>query len=293
MEFLPRHTISPGKRPRGKFNLPSKSTAAGCAVIGRFVPEYWLGFGRFLAMLLFAGNWYVVWHGYGTGPYGPLWSISLEEQFYLLWPTVAKWMGRRSIFIASVVIIPISLGTLAYQAAHGVVMQPALFTNSFVQFLLFALGALLALALKGQVLRIGPAARALLFFGGLGLWLLAEGKIRVIWAQRISATAMTAGFLLAALGCVLIFLAFSGAPPRLFPPFLVYLGKISYGLYVYHMGVMMLLAHIAPKFPHDYFVRWVLVLALTIAMASLSYRYLESPFLRLKERFAFVKSRPA
>ena len=266
---------------------------AACAVIGRFVPEYWLGYGRFLAMLLFAGNWYVGRHGYGTGPYGPLWSISLEEQFYLLWPTVAKWMGPRSILLASVAIIPISLGTLAYRTAHGTVMQPALFTNSFVQFLLFALGAILALVLKGQVLRIRPAGRVLLLSGGLGLWLLAEGRFRVIWAQHISATAMTAGFLLAALGCVLVFLSSSGASPRLFPRFLVYSGKISYGLYVYHMGAMLLLAHLAPKLPHDYFVRWALILALTIAMASLSYRYLESPFLRLKERFAFVKSRPA
>ena len=264
-----------------------------CAVIGRFAPEYWLGYGRFLAMLLFAGNWYVGRYGYGTGAYGPLWSISLEEQFYLLWPTVAKWMGPRSIFIASVAIIPISLGTLAYQRAHGAVMQPALFTNSFVQFLLFALGALLALVLKGQVLRIRPAARALLFFGGLGVWLLAEGQHRMLWSERISATAMTVDFLLAALGCVLIFLSFSGASPRLFPKPLVYLGKISYGLYVYHMGALILLQHIAPKLPHDYFVRWLPVLVLTIVTASVSYRYLETPFLRLKERFAFVKSRPA
>jgi peptidoglycan/LPS O-acetylase OafA/YrhL len=53
-----------------------------------------------------------------------------------------------------------------------------------------------------------------------------------------------------------------------------YLGKISYGLYVFHAAAI----RIAPS-P-------IMALPLTIATAALSYRYLEAPFLRLKQRFA-------
>jgi peptidoglycan/LPS O-acetylase OafA/YrhL len=41
-----------------------------------------------------------------------------------------------------------------------------------------------------------------------------------------------------------------------------------------------------------FMIYWCLGLALTLVMAALSYRFFESPFLRLKERFAFVRSRP-
>jgi peptidoglycan/LPS O-acetylase OafA/YrhL len=74
---------------------------------------------------------------------------------------------------------------------------------------------------------------------------------------------------------------------------LLYLGKISYGLYVLH------------EFAHFCAMRWLpavtplrvtaqsaLGFVLTVALAAASYRWLESPFLRLKERFAHVQSRP-
>ncbi len=74
---------------------------------------------------------------------------------------------------------------------------------------------------------------------------------------------------------------------------LLYLGKISYGLYVLHE-----LAHFcAIRLVHastPFMVRGAVNvgLALTILLAAASYRWLESPFLRLKERFAHVQSRP-
>ena len=74
---------------------------------------------------------------------------------------------------------------------------------------------------------------------------------------------------------------------------LIYLGKISYGLYVIHE-----LAHLLAKqiFPAASPLRVVgqsgISLAITIALAAASYRWLETPFLRLKEKFAHVQSRP-
>lgn len=73
---------------------------------------------------------------------------------------------------------------------------------------------------------------------------------------------------------------------------LTHLGKISYGLYVFHQSCLAVCwkdhpsagGAIAAKLAGFFF---------TIVVAMLSYRYFESPFLRLKERFARVLSRPA
>ena len=63
-------------------------------------------------------------------------------------------------------------------------------------------------------------------------------------------------------------------------PVFEYLGKISFGLYVFHAAALRLV-----EFPPA-------ALLLTVAMAALSYRFVETPFLRWKERLARVGSRP-
>jgi peptidoglycan/LPS O-acetylase OafA/YrhL len=77
-----------------------------------------------------------------------------------------------------------------------------------------------------------------------------------------------------------------------------YLGKISYGLYVYHVMSLWIARKITEVFisPERLLVypATVLLLALiiTIMFSVLSYQLLERPFLKLKEKFTFIKSRP-
>ncbi len=84
-------------------------------------------------------------------------------------------------------------------------------------------------------------------------------------------------------------MAAKGNPPWLAHPILVYLGRISYGLYVFHLPVILAIAWWAPG---RAWLRLPLVAGLTLACAAGSYRYLESPFLRLKGRFTRVRSVP-
>ena len=53
---------------------------------GLFSPSHTLSFAWGAALLLLFTNWYTVGHGYPPGFLFPLWSISVEEQFYLAWP---------------------------------------------------------------------------------------------------------------------------------------------------------------------------------------------------------------
>jgi peptidoglycan/LPS O-acetylase OafA/YrhL len=76
-------------------------------------------------------------------------------------------------------------------------------------------------------------------------------------------------------------------------PVLTYLGRISYGLYVYHMASLMLGRHLFRTNTVSGYVEYAIFgLILTVLFSMASYRWLETPFLRLKERFATVVARP-
>jgi peptidoglycan/LPS O-acetylase OafA/YrhL len=124
-------------------------------------------------------------------------------------------------------------------------------------------------------------ARIGFFLAGLSAWFIAGG----IHNRDDSALA------LAALGSIAILRAVIGI--KLDNAFLVRLGVVSYGLYVYHELFLNWFNRILPS-THgwSFALWWVLSLLCTMVTALASYRWLERPFLKLKERFAVVKSRP-
>jgi peptidoglycan/LPS O-acetylase OafA/YrhL len=89
-------------------------------------------------------------------------------------------------------------------------------------------------------------------------------------------------FPLADIGALALLLSFMGAKVTFAP--LLYLGRISYGLYVFHLFVLQGVTHLVL---HAFGVRpwWGIMpptLLITIGLAAVSYRWLEQPFLRLK-----------
>ena len=112
--------------------------------------------------------------------------------------------------------------------------------------------------------------------------------------QAMPALALIA-YPIVAVSCVTILLAVLGTRLRLArSAVLRYLGKISYGLYVYHMFAFWVTQKLISRYypflrsPIYAFI----ALVVTIGCASLSYRFLESPFLRLKGRYTYIPSRP-
>jgi peptidoglycan/LPS O-acetylase OafA/YrhL len=256
--------------------------------------------GRVLAYALLVGNWYMVVYPLTSGPLRHLWSISVEEQFYITWPFLMKVGGVRGIKIASLALLPASYLTIFFASIYQSHLDVAVWLNSAVQFQFFALGALLAIHLPGRTPDLSRSSRAAMLLGGIALWLIASGVFGIKRAGFTPhPTAMCAGYASAALGSVLIFLAVLGVASGRIPGSLVYLGKISYGLYVFH-EIGMSLSHLVRKAagleshtPTLFLLNAVLSLAFTIFLAALSYKYLESPFLQFKKRFTFVESRSA
>ena len=106
------------------------------------------------------------------------------------------------------------------------------------------------------------------------------------WIPRVGTTALIA-YPLATCAAALLLLSTLGTT-SLIPSSLVYLGRISYGLYVFHIfAIRMVQRHIQIG---STFIEWptefIAAFALTVLLASISYRWYETPFLRLKDRFS-------
>lgn len=249
----------------------------------------------FLAVFLFNFNFYKC-ALYNPMPFmALLWSISVEEQFYAIWPWVVRYIPRRRIAIVALTMIAVA-GITRVSLKWDLIRL--IWNYTFARLDPMAVGILLALI---PALRPKPATRLLLVLLGIASWWFAAGWCGIPYhldkldiSMGYPAIALGSGaFILAALGAES--LRSNSAPVRL----MVYLGKISYGLYVYNSiaysaAALLVYKVLAP----DSGITWQtlslyvpVALGINVALAAGSYRWLEAPFLRLKERFTRVPSR--
>jgi peptidoglycan/LPS O-acetylase OafA/YrhL len=237
-----------------------------------------------IPMFLFYGNFWLMFNAFFS-PGGILWSVSVEEQFYLFSPLAARFLNRRGLAILASTLIVSAMIARFVLVKSAIVKSDAIWYCTFARFDPIATGILVCVLLGGRVPSIRPVVRAALFLvGALCLYGAA------VWLHGadsdLSLTDVMLAYPLADVGALTIFLSFLGAQIAWGP--LIYLGQISYGLYVYHLfaldAVKVGLLHFLGECP--FWVRGALGLPITIVMAAVSYAWLEKPFLRLKERFS-------
>lgn len=272
-----------------------------CLVYGHFSSSHAISLAWGISLILLFTNWYTVGHGYPPGFLYPLWSLSIEEQFYLLWPFLVKYLSPADLMKVAGFVIAAAYIMLAYLLGRGSSLDPGVWANSVVQFQFFALGAAAAVLLHGRVPSLSKGVRVVLFLAGLLCLRGAQAAVYIDDPGLAHSLANIAPRYVAALvGCLCLFFScLSSRTGRWQKPF-IYLGKISYGLYVFHvlwLGLVRdVLAHVVGGRVSPFAFQWlVMVLALpaTILTAMASYRYLETPFLRWKKQFTIVLSRPA
>jgi len=270
--------------------------AIGLCVVAFPVPKpaeiAWTAYAFFLL-----GNWAAMSANVGNNPMIILWSISVEEQFYLFIPWVIKFSSRRFLAVFCVALILMANVWLFFLGRAGV-RDEFIWFNSFVQFETFAAGILLCLFLRGQSPRLSIPLRLLMLLSAVACWYIA---IAVFYAPfqglaNPGSFNLIARYALATFGCCCILLAFLGVSRRVLPAWAIYLGRISYGLYVFHQLALDIARHILRHHVADGIVLVVLEgatgLGITMLLAACSYRFFESPFLRMKKRFEIVESHP-
>jgi peptidoglycan/LPS O-acetylase OafA/YrhL len=229
---------------------------------------------------------------------GHFWSLCVEEQYYLVWPWIVFWLKDRRKLITICVLVILVCPLLRIFAgslipAYAINGDALYYSTPFrVDALMF--GALVALLRRGPAhRRMIPAARWLLAaFAVAAVILLAVAKFGPhapptdaypLW--RLSLKLSVADILSA---CVVIL----ALEPRTWTynilslPGLRWIGRITYGAYVLHEIPRTLLTQMfAPYFTRPAIPAAALAFVLTMAVAWLSFRYFESPFIRLKNRW--------
>jgi len=243
-----------------------------------------------VAFLLLAGNWISAIYGHPYSVISPLWSVSIEEQFYLLWPLLVR-KARTSTLVTAALMMLGASSIFRYLFLHAG-WTDGLWKNTLTRLEPMALGILIAVGFRQQRFsQLSTLSRAFALMTGSALWLLVAAFSNL----NFSRLGTMLGYPLIAVGAAAILLWCVGNTASVLrSSTLIYLGKISYGLYVFHMlGIRIgtvVLGRFTSRFS-GFIAFWLFVLLSTIAMASISYFALERPFLRLKTRYTHVPSR--
>jgi peptidoglycan/LPS O-acetylase OafA/YrhL len=240
--------------------------------------------------LLFVGNWVHAVFGRPESICSPLWTVSIEEQFYLIWPLLMKMLRRRGMIVAAIVTFLLAtvcrLGFMLAGSSGGFI-----YYGSVSRCDSLALGILLALFAE-RLPRLTRRVRWLLLAGGLLGWVASSA-----WLNEQPGPVdirMVLGRLIVSLAAGAILYACLHSHSKLVRgEWVVRLGKISYGLYMLHLtGILIMLSLFRPVWGWQLLATKALGFVMTVILAMASYRWVESPFLHLKDKFATVLSRP-
>ncbi|RLE20101.1 MAG: hypothetical protein DRJ50_11285 [Actinobacteria bacterium] len=288
--------------------------------------------GDVIAAFFYVSNWYQIWTGAGYtaandfAPLRHLWSLAVEEQFYLLWPLVmvlflrggvAKVAGiSRWLFLAAVGVTlvtavlyhPGPVGTPeitpeAYWDIFGRQISKAdfLYLSTPTRASGLLLGAAFAmiwrpvavmrgnLREKGRLLDIGAIIGVIVL--ALLMW-----NVGFIGPEGTDPFLFRGGFFVTDLATLAVIAAVTHTRAytsrALSSPVLLWIGTRSYGLYLYHWPIYQLIRNIAGK--HMKFHEFVVAMILTVIVTELSYRFIETPIRKgtLRESWNRIRNSP-
>lgn len=226
---------------------------------------------------------------YGFIPYiAQAWSIGTEEQFYLMWPVLLKKFKRhRLTLMISIVIFHFSIRVVLSNKLPFSIPYRDIINKFWMHFNIdsIAIGSIFAILLlnKNKVLKYILNTNFFYFVTLItAIFLVVGVRVSHLHYQFYSLL----------FGILIINLAVNKDLKNILEGKLIYyLGKISYGIYMYHFIVLIPVLMAVSKFNFDNsIIIYMLVFTITIAISSLSYHYFEAFFLKIKAKYAFINS---
>lgn len=250
--------------------------------------------------LFYGTNFYFVHHGGWHGQISHFWSLSVEEQFYIFWPLLVLFSPWKKL-------VPLVGGLILLSPVFRILMSLFLPSVKVPEVLVFAnfdslgMGAMLALLRHPQT-HFNPARwlkdhKRLIMRLSFCAYVCIYIAYRNVWSSVwIGAWEYT--FLALFFACIVhaVSKGVRGIGGKIlgFRPFL-YLGKISYGLYIFHNLTVYALVPTLTMFhlPREWAmllpVRLLILAFWTVALSALSWHLVESPINNLKRKFPYVR----
>ncbi len=236
-----------------------------------------------------------------------LWSLSVEEQFYLIWPMLIFFFRDKAlkfIIIGIIIISPIIRWVLAhfllthtsldYHAAgeavywftfshldafaFGGAIPIFKISEKFKRLDLLCLLLFLVVAIMGIINFIVLQHSPIPHISSLGYPIASLNYGQHIWSY----TLLNAFF-----ASLILWISYSTAGRLFSNPFLVSVGKVSYGMYLFHWGILGIFNQTVGGFLANSLVIFVIYFFSVYIFASLSYHFFESHFLKLKDGIKF------
>lgn len=245
-----------------------------------------------LLVLFYGANWARAM-GLQLGELNHTWSLSIEEQFYLLWPPIfmaIAWLrcprGWAAAGVGLLAIVSAGLRAGLYLAGRA---DARVYNGLDTRCDALLIGCAVAFWLATPASQKDALRKPLRLLANAAAFFLLVVAVRTKWDAPWM---FTYGYFLVAIAAAVVLLDLQtgrvGVVRHIteWPP-LVKLGRISYGVYLWHYPVYHVIDHyrgvlgIESRWPVRLFVGG----AITLAIATLSYRCIESQFLRLKTRF--------
>jgi peptidoglycan/LPS O-acetylase OafA/YrhL len=222
---------------------------------------------------------------FGVAPqYNVLWSLAVEEQFYLLWPSLVRWLSSRGLAIASVFLIVACPALRSFYFIRG--YEAGGFTWLVADGL--AWGALLAIVVRGPLGSPKWLGRFSVLACGIAIIYLIAGMPYRNYIARALLNVLCTGVIAGVLA-----VSKTRYAGLLRIGWLRFFGDISYGLYLIHMLAFDVVDHFGKRllpgmYASDAFaalvVRFLAGSTLAISLAYWSRWHFEEYFLRLKEK---------
>lgn len=218
------------------------------------------------------------------------WSVGIEEQFYVIWPIAMKFVKQKHLFFYSVILGYVIMNIFGFRF-----IKTHLFNHNIINIIAeiwasfsidcMAIGGLFAFYLHKKYRIISylysgyvqwPVILVLCFFIGFGI------TVPYIHYE----------FYAVLFGILILNLASNvKSIINLEIPVLNYLGKISYGLYMYHgIGIVIALKLLNLYNIHSSIIQYLFCVLVSILLAGLSYKYFEKYFITLKTKYSVILS---
>jgi len=236
---------------------------------------------------------------FAQSPVQHYWSLAVEEQFYLLFPlaliftikAVAKFKSVSWLRVFTILVVVASAGSLAWAVVQGMSESSVAYFSSSTRAYELGIGALLAIVqFRGKKLqsKFSPVMAV------TGLALMTAATVLLTGEQSFPSylallpTLGAAAFIAADVAnnkVALVSSIFTSRP-------MVYLGKISFSIYLIHWPLVVFIPALAPDFSETWMYAPVVILA-TLALSALGHRFVETPFRKIEmpKRQANSKSR--